>query len=178
MSWSAPMTAVANDIFTAAQFNQYVRDNLLETAPAKATTAGGIFVATGANAIQERIVTSGYVATTQGTTSGTYTDLSTVGPTVTTTTGTSAIVLLRALAVNSGAAAGAMMSVAISGSSSIAAADSLAVGHFGTSASIGCAFNHIALTPGTNTFTAKYKTTTATSTTATFQYREMVVIPL
>lgn len=33
MAWTTPMTAVANEVFTAAQYNTYVRDNLLETAP-------------------------------------------------------------------------------------------------------------------------------------------------
>ncbi|GII42264.1 hypothetical protein [Planotetraspora phitsanulokensis] len=47
MAWSAPMTAVANSIFTTAAFNQYVRDNLLETAPAKATTGSRLIVTTG-----------------------------------------------------------------------------------------------------------------------------------
>jgi hypothetical protein len=54
VTWSAPMTAVANSTFTAAQFNQYVRDNLNETAPAKATSAGSYFVADGVNSIAER----------------------------------------------------------------------------------------------------------------------------
>src|SRR5690606_12967068 len=44
MAWSAPMTAVSGSVFTAAQFNQFVRDNLNETAPARATTAGAHFV--------------------------------------------------------------------------------------------------------------------------------------
>lgn len=30
LSWSVPMTAVAGSIFTAAQFNTYIRDNLLD----------------------------------------------------------------------------------------------------------------------------------------------------
>ena len=55
MAWTAPMTAVANAVFTAAQFNTHVRDNLLETAPAKATTTGGYFVATGTNTIVQRV---------------------------------------------------------------------------------------------------------------------------
>ena len=56
MAWSAPMTAVSGSVLTAAQFNTYVRDNLNETAPAKATAAGQIFVSTAANAIAARLV--------------------------------------------------------------------------------------------------------------------------
>lgn len=50
------MTAVSGAAFTAAQFNTHVRDNLLETAPAKATTANGLFVATGLHSIEEQVV--------------------------------------------------------------------------------------------------------------------------
>src|SRR3546814_19340432 len=75
MAWTAPMTAVANTVFTAAQFNQHVRDNLNETAPAKATAAGGYFVATGVNAIAQRIADGNTDTNTGTTTSTTYTDL-------------------------------------------------------------------------------------------------------
>lgn len=51
MAWSAPATAVANTFLTAAFWNTQVRDNLLETAPAKAAAAGDSFYATAANAI-------------------------------------------------------------------------------------------------------------------------------
>lgn len=51
MAWTAPRTWVASETLTAALLNTHVRDNLLETAPAKVTTAGDICYATGANAI-------------------------------------------------------------------------------------------------------------------------------
>ena len=43
------MTAVASSVFTAAQFNTFIRDNLNETSPAKATTAGAYFTVSGTN---------------------------------------------------------------------------------------------------------------------------------
>lgn len=52
MAWTAPRTWVTGEIVTAAYLNSNVRDNLLETAPAKATAAGDIFVATASNAIK------------------------------------------------------------------------------------------------------------------------------
>lgn len=55
MAWTAPRTWSTGETVTAAHMNAHVRDNLLETAPAKATTDGGIFVATGANALAERV---------------------------------------------------------------------------------------------------------------------------
>ncbi len=51
IAWTAPRTWVANDILTAAQLNAHVRDNLLETAVAKATAAGEVPYATAANAL-------------------------------------------------------------------------------------------------------------------------------
>lgn len=43
MAWIAPQTWVAETVVTAAQMNESLRDNMLETEAAKATTAGGIF---------------------------------------------------------------------------------------------------------------------------------------
>lgn len=50
------MTAVASTAFTAAQFNTHVRDNLNETAPAKATTSGRLIVTAGPNSIAEQTI--------------------------------------------------------------------------------------------------------------------------
>ena len=103
MAWSAPMTAVANATFTAAQFNQYVRENLNETAPAKATTSGGYFVADGVNSIAERFATGNTDLNSGTTTSTTFTDLTgaAIGPTVTVTTGTMALVFIHGQMGNS-----------------------------------------------------------------------------
>lgn len=51
MAWTAPRTWVSGETVTAAQLNTHLRDNMLETAPAKVTTAGDIVYATGANAL-------------------------------------------------------------------------------------------------------------------------------
>jgi len=58
MSWTAPRTFVTAEVVTASIMNTHVRDNLLETAPAKATAAGDIFVATAANAIKRLVLGS------------------------------------------------------------------------------------------------------------------------
>ncbi|MFC5744840.1 hypothetical protein [Actinomadura rugatobispora] len=179
MAWTAPMTAVANTAFTAAQFNQHVRDNLLETAVAKATAAGQIFVSTGANALAARTVGSHSVNVAQSTTSSSYTDLSTVGPQVTVTTGTRAIVFFEAQIQNSLANAATRCAVEVSGASSIAASDSEDLYMDGLPASQqfrSAAFTTFTtLTPGSNTFTVKYK---INSGTGTFTDRQMLVIPL
>lgn len=51
MSWTAPRTFVTGELETASIFNTHLRDNLLETAPAKVTTKGDSVWGTGANAI-------------------------------------------------------------------------------------------------------------------------------
>jgi len=169
------MTFVANTALTAAQMNTYVRDNMLETAPAKATTSGSIFVGNGPNSIVERYVASAYVAASQQTTSTTYTDLATVGPQVTVTTGVQAMVFVYASALNSGTAS-SLFAVEVSGATSIPAADAYSIG---SSASTGyrgtSAFLMTGLTPGSNTFTGKYKVGAGTGT---FQDRRITVMPL
>ncbi len=50
MAWTAPITFTSGSVLTAAQLNTYLRDNLNETAPAKFTAAGQLFVSTAANA--------------------------------------------------------------------------------------------------------------------------------
>lgn len=178
MAWTAPMTFVANTVLTAAQLNTYVRDNLLETAPAKATTAGSLFVGAGLNQIVERSIVSDYVAASQtitGTTS--YSDLATVGPQVTVTTGAQALMFLYCSALNNGTTS-SLMAVDITGASTISASDNVSVG---SSASTGfratSVYMQTGLTPGSNTFTAKYKTGNAANI-GTFQDRRMTVLPL
>jgi len=51
MAWTAPRTWVAAEILTAALLNTHLRDNLLETGPAKVTTQGDLLYATAANAL-------------------------------------------------------------------------------------------------------------------------------
>lgn len=175
MAWTAPMTAVANSVFTAAQFNQFVRDNLNETAPAKATTAGGYFVSTGVNSIAERTANDAIVSTSQTTTSTTYTNLTTVGPAVTVTTGTTALVALYNTNVNTGTTS-SLMAFEVTGASAIAPNDNMSIGIAGTDGiREGALFRLTGLTPGSNTFTCRYRVGAGTGT---FSDRRILVIPL
>jgi hypothetical protein len=172
------MTAVANSTFTAAQFNAYVRDNLNETAPAKATAAGSYFVATGVNSIAERRGLSGADLASGTTTSTTYTDLTgaSVGPSVSVVHGPNVLVIVRGSVENSGAGS-ARMGYAISGANSLAAADNRGIHVFGgAGVNVGCSDASFlgSLTPGTSTFTAKYR---VSSGTGTFSARRLLVIP-
>jgi len=179
MAWTAPMTAVAGNAFTAAQFNTYIRDNLLETAPAKATTQGGYFVSTGANAITERIAQSAHIATTETTTSTSYADLATVGPSVTVNAGTACLVSIYASLQNSTSGAVAKMSYAVSGASTIAASDVTAISLTTAAANqairTGMTFLQTPLTSGSKTFTAKYAVSAGTGS---FVNRRITVLPL
>lgn len=49
--WTAPASWTTGQIVTAANLNEQIRDNMLETSPAKASAAGDTFYATGANAL-------------------------------------------------------------------------------------------------------------------------------
>lgn len=179
MAWSAPMTATANAIFTASQFNTYVRDNLLETAPAKASTAGGYFVATGTNAISQRTCNSQYISASGTTTSTTYTSTLSSGGAglplaVTVTTGTTAFVSVGALAKNSSTTE-SKVGFIVSGASSIAGTDANAFSVAGTNNVQGTWGKLITgLTAGSNTFTMAFR---VTGGTGTFNNYNLSVIP-
>lgn len=179
MAWSAPMTAVHNGTFLASEYNAQVRDNLLETMPAKATAADQYFAVTGANAIAARATGSTYTTGSSTTTSTTYADLlSGAAPAVTITTGVNALVWgtseMRSDTVNTFCAIG----VAVSGASTVAADDIATASIDGVTAANNTrtGFCHLftGLTPGSNTFTMKYKTSAGT---ATFGFRELIVMP-
>jgi hypothetical protein len=178
MAWSAPMTFVANTALTAAQLNQYLRDNMLETAPAKATTAGYHFVTTGPNSIAERAIEGDWIATAETTTETSYTDLNTLGPSVTCVTGTKAIYIMSARMSHS-AGGSLRASIEISGASSIEAGDAreltVHIGHNHQN-KVGTTYFETGLTPGTNTFTMKYRV--QDEGTGTFAERHLIVIAL
>lgn len=179
MAWTAPMTAVANSTFTAAQFNANVRDNLNETAPAKATAASQIPVSTGINAITMRSPTSARVDTTQSTTSTSYTNLATPGPAVTVETGPMALVWFAAKISNDTSNSLTKCSVAVTGATSISANDQWMLstdGHTGDNFNRhSMAHLFTGLTPGNNTFTIRYA---VGSNTGSFRLREILVLPL
>lgn len=176
MAWTAPMTAVAGAVFTAAQFNANVRDNFLQTAPALATAAGQLFVSTAANAIAARTLTQAYIATQEDCTTIGYANIATFGPSFTINTGTQAIAGLSAQMFNSGSY-WTLCGLGISGATSIADSDDRAcggaVGTLGASAAI--TIFQTGLTPGANEFTMHYR---VTGGTGTLQYRRLWVLPL
>ena len=180
MAWTAPMTAVAGSVLTAAQFNQSVRDNLAETAPAKATTPGSLFAVTATNQIAERTPNAATTLAQDTTSSTSYIstmDSGTSGPSLSITTGVAAVVLLSGALSNS-TTLSSRMAYDISGATTRAGADNRGIAVFGVAsngANIGIAVLEQGLTPGTNTFTATYR---VAGGVGTFNSRRIQVIPL
>lgn len=181
MVWTAPMTAVANSTFSATEYNVHIRDNLLTSAPAKATAAGQYFV-TGRteHAIEARSIGTQTVATSQTTSSIAYVNLATVGPTATVTCNTEALVWYSAAISNSLLNVSCSVSIAVTGASHYPAENGwwrmLSDGKPAnqTARTMACA-RIVSLTPGSNTFTMKYR---VGGGTGTFSDRHLVVMPL
>lgn len=176
------MTAVSNSVFTAAQFNQYVRDNLNATAPALATTTSSYFATVAANQIAERIAGQAIVSTTETTTSTSYGNLTTPGPAVAVTSGVNALVCIYADVSSGTAGTVAYAGYTVSGASSISAADSRALAYAtGTTAAatfLMASFVHLenGLTAGSNTFTMQYRMGSGGGT-GTWSNRCLTVLP-
>jgi hypothetical protein len=124
--------------------------------------------------------TSGSVVNTaQSTTSNTYTDLATVGPSATVTIGPTgtAIVMLTAEAMTTSNGTECYMSFDAGGvTANDAQALVSATRNAGDTPNQSAIFWVTGLTQGSNTFTAKYKTTGGVS--ATFENRNLIVIPI
>lgn len=166
MAW---MTA--GETPTAAKMN--------ETAPGVATATGRLIVTDGANSIAERVPTAGYVGTSQSTTSTSFTDLTTSGPSVTVTTGTAALVIISATLQNSNAGSTSYIGVDVSGASTIAAAQTKALILESAIADqpVQCSYVYLetGLTAGSNTFKLEYQ---VSGSTGTFLRRRLIVVPL
>lgn len=177
MVWTAPVTAVTGSVFPSATYNQVVRDNLLQTMPALTTTLGSFFATVGTHQLAERVPVADYDFGSSTTTSLTYTDLSAgVGPSVTCQTGTIAAVFLYCNQNNVGATSAVWMALEISGATTQAASDSFAVQLQGSAGQhVGAGFLIDTLTPGLNTFTAKFRV--STSGTGYFSSRRLAVWP-
>lgn len=172
MAYSVPLTAVAGAALTDSQWNASVRDNILATFPALATTAGQLAVATAANAIAARSCPSDLISTAEAVVATSYGNISggTVGPTVTVTTGAFVYVVLSCNMFNSTGGAASYMSYAISGATTQAADDTHALYYESSNAGDLIAMGIVcpnAVTSGSNTFQAKYKVGAGTGTFGT-----------
>jgi hypothetical protein len=160
------------------------------TAPTVPAASGGTtMVPTGATTVYNG---TAWVCTTPvgaftsntGTLTGSTTFTPTLGgspgtnPAVTLVTGTTALVSISALASNNAIGGGAILSVAVSGASTIAASADNAAGYDNSTVSffitIAHTFIFTGLTAGTNTFTLNYSLNNAANT-ATFLRRRITV---
>jgi hypothetical protein len=179
MTWTTPLTAVANAALTAAQWNASVRDNFLLTAPALATTSGAYMAVSGANTIAQRIPQTQTVVTQESSATTTFGDnLTTIGPTVTVTSGATALVCVHSRISNSSATSTARTAYAISGATTLAAdADRASAFMSSTAGQIwngSAVFLQTGLTNGSNTFKEQYK---ADAGTGTWSSRTISVLP-
>ena len=177
MAWSTPLTAVSNSALTAAQWNASVRDNLAETAPAKASTAGRFFATSGANTIAERVPSESTVSASATLVSTSYVTI-TGGPVVTVTCGPAALVAYSVILSNDTTGSNTYASYQVSGATSAAANDSWLLGHSvsGAGRILGASRVrlHTGLTAGSNSFTIYYR---VSGGTGTFSDRQIQVIP-
>ena len=178
MAWSTPLTAVSGAALTDSQWNATVRDDLLTTFPALATTAGQLAVATGANAIAARSCPSDIVSAAEAVSATSYGNISggTVGPTITVTTGAYAFVVLSCQLSNATGGAASYMSYAISGATTQSASDSTAVYYESSNGGDIIGMSVVipnSLTAGSNTFQAKYK---VGASVGTFGSRRLAIL--
>ncbi len=178
MAWTAPRTWVTAEIVTASLLNTELRDNLLETAPAKAAAAGEYFMANAANSLTIRTLNSDFENTSETTTSTSYTDLATVGPTVSATLSTRAIVSITARISNASSADECFMGVDLSGAHTAAPSDNFALQQEGGATNVAHQASYVAvqtgLTAGAVSFRLKYRVTAGTGT---FHRRRLMVMP-
>lgn len=178
MAWTTPLTAVSNAALTAAQWNASVRDNLLETAVAKASTTSSYFVGAGPNSVVERAIAEGRIDTAESTSATSSSDLATVGPAVASvTTGTRALVVVSGSLQNNTVNAATLMGYEVSGASTIPMAAVWSIRFTSSTANASATCSIVTspnLTPGSNTFTAKYF---VGSGTGTYSLRRLTVMP-
>lgn len=182
MAWTAPMTAVANSAMTASLYNTQIRDNLRCEAPFLATATGQLFVTTEANALAARTISYHEVNTSETTTSSSYTDLTTTGPTVTISEiyGNAAMVWITAELDQNQNDVQAAATVEVSGATSFPASDTRcaiqrdAMPLTNAIQVMGCFLFTPLSRGGSTTFTMKYRNGGAG--TATFQRRRILVL--
>jgi len=177
MAWTAPRTWVTSEVVTASHMNTHVRDNLLETGPAIVTAGDKILVSDAANSLVEREVTANEVGAAETTTSGSYTNLTTSGPSVTVTTGTTALVVLTTRVSNSSAGQSCFMGFDISGASTVAASDGRALQAANGAdyqLRVSAMYAQTGLTAGSNVFKAEYRVSAGTGS---FASRYITVLP-
>lgn len=177
MAWTTMPVMIDGQVLTGA-IMQIIKLNFDETAPAKISAAGQYVVGAGTNALAARQIQQASINTQQTTTSTSFTNLATVGPQVTVTSGTAALVWFGAQVSNSVTNAANQISYAISGATTYTPDGTIDEYIDGLAASNSVRASvvhwHTGLTAGSNTFTMKYL---VGSGTGTFWDRVLGVMP-
>jgi hypothetical protein len=178
LTWNAPITWTVGQTVTFSQLNSQIRDNMLETAAAKATTAGSLFAGTGANSLAERIPNQGTTLASDTCTSSTFVDMGGgAGASLTITSGPKALVVHSATMANSTVNAQCLTSLDISGATTSLASDTRALRHISATANASFGGSYLtvyAVTSGSNTFLMKYR---VSGGTGTFDDRRVAAVP-
>ena len=118
-----------------------------------------------------------FIDALEATASTTYVDLTTPGPAVTVQTGPRALVLLSAHGTQSINPGNNFMAFALSGATTLAASDDKCALEtiVGSTGGLSASVYVDSLTPGANTFTAKYRVNAGTGS---FLRRNLIVVPL
>lgn len=188
MVWTAPFTAVAGSVLTASQLNTFIRDNMIEMMPAKASTAGSTFTTGSTGSVVERTPAAQIVTTAVQITSTSFSDPSDEGtsgadpgPQVTVLTSNMALVGYRATVSVPSVTARIEMSYAISGETERDASTVRSMGYSLGNSSSGMNLREgildlaVDLESGLNTFTCKYNVSSGTGTVSD---RRIWVLPL
>lgn len=177
MAWTAPITFVSSSVLTAAQMNMYLRDNMLETMPAKAASVGNYFIGGGQNVVLQQSIASDSIDGNDETTDSTdWGDLATVGPSVTVNVQARALVFMSCNAKGTNVAAN-WMGYEVSGATESESQDNRAImNQCKIVEKISGVILHDKLAPGETTFTAKYRV--SETNTASFSHRKLAVMPL
>ena len=158
MAWTAPRTWVTGEIVTAAHLNVHLRDNTLDLDRRTSTIQGA-------------------VGAVESTTSTSYTDLATVGPSVAVTIGAVGKALVSLYTALSNATANfALMSWGTTGATTTFATDDWSIQTNTTSdIRVGATVMFSGGVAGSTTFNAKYR---ATGGTAAFNARRILATAL
>lgn len=183
MAWSAPMTAVDNTPFSAAEYEQYIRENLLVQAPEQVTAANQIPVVVGLHdiaTVTPDATHRGNIANSGDPVIVTSTSYVPLGVSLTVETYSTVQVNMKCLMRTSTGNNTRRTSVGVSGASTVAPSDSFSMAMGGPSSGNATILTTIlrtmtGLTPGENTFTLYGKVDTGS---ASFQYANVGIIPL
>jgi hypothetical protein len=126
------------------------------------------------------VVSSATIGTSQTTSTTSFTDLSTVGPSVTVNVSSNGILLIDLLARHGAASSAALMSFELSGANILSASDDRSIATFnsGDEQQCGGRFYLSGLNAGSTTITAKYRRGASGSGSASFARRTITVTPI